>query len=464
VIEKPSMGSSHQSTFVDSTGSEERAPGLVPGVLVLWTAGRPSTQLAVLREGPLTFGRGADPGTILVDDDRVSREHVRIAWSGRRFSVTDLASRNGTALSGRPLQGEQPADAGDVVRIGQTLLLLADDVEPLRGGVTTTDDAVIGPAVRAVEQRLAQAARTGSTVLITGPSGAGKELAARAFHRASGREGRPFIAVNCAAIPEGLAERLFFGARRGAYSGANEDVEGYLQSADGGTLFLDEIGELDPLVQPKLLRVLETREVLPLGASKPRKVDLRICAATLRDLRAHVASGRFREDLYYRLGRPEVRVPPLVERREEIPWLVARELQRVDASLAATAALVEVCVTRLWPGNVRELLIEVRQAAGVALAAGRTSVRAQDLSPGAGLAVMNQAPSLPAPAPSAPERPTLASITPEAAAEALRASSGNVTQAALRLGVHRTQLRRFIAKGGLGAPQATAEGDDEPKT
>src|SRR6185503_9730039 len=156
-------------------------------------------------------------------------------------------------------------------------------------------------------------ARTAQNLLISGPSGAGKEIAAGLFHRACGRarEGneRPFVALNCATIPGGLAERILFGARRGAYSGADKDAIGLVQAANGGTLFLDEIGELPPDVQAKLLRVLETKQVLQVGAVEPTHVDFRVCAATLEDLRGRVADGRFREDLYFRIARPEVTLP-----------------------------------------------------------------------------------------------------------------------------------------------------------
>ena len=148
-----------------------------------------------------------------------------------------------------------------------------------------------------------------------GESGSGKELASASFSRAASRGGAsPFIGVNCAAVPAGLAERLLFGARKGAFSGATGDVQGYIQAADGGTLFLDEVAELDLRVQAKLLRVLETREVLPLGATRAERVELRVCVAAHADLAEQVTAGRFREDLYYRVGRPVVRIPPLRER------------------------------------------------------------------------------------------------------------------------------------------------------
>jgi DNA-binding NtrC family response regulator len=230
-----------------------------------------------------------------------------------------------------------------------------------------------------------------------------------------------------------------------------------VQAADGGTLFLDEVAELDLAVQPKLLRVLEQREVVSLGASHPRKVNVRICAATLKDLREEVKAGRFREDLYYRIGQPEVMLPSLVERFEELPFLVARELERVDPRLVAHPSLIEACTLRRWPGNVRELLGEIRRAGRDALADGRTAVKERDLAESAGREISDG-------------RRTTSSGTGSAAAEipresieqALRAEQGNVTRAARTLGMHRNQLRRWIAKNGVD-PKTFGPGgaDDE---
>ncbi len=158
-------------------------------------------------------------------------------------------------------------------------------------------------------------------------SGAGKELIAHTFHQSGPTREGSFVSVNCAAIPAGIAERLLFGARKGAFSGIEKDCEGYFAAADTGTLFLDEVGDLELSVQGKVLCVLETGELLPLGANRPRRVQLRICTATHNDLRQRVQTGAFRADLYFRIGIPEVIVPPLRSRREEIPWLMTLALE-----------------------------------------------------------------------------------------------------------------------------------------
>jgi transcriptional regulator with PAS, ATPase and Fis domain len=290
------------------------------------------------------------------------------------------------------------------------------------------------------------AARASDTVLVLGESGAGKELAARAFHdtRHGGSANVPFVAVNCAAIPEGVAERLLFGARKGAYSGAANDAEGYIQAADKGTLFLDEIAELDPLVQAKLLRVLETREVLPLGASRPKKVEIGIVAASHKRLRDEVAAGRFREDLYFRIGRPEVQLPPLRERLDEVPWFIGRALHGVDPSLTASVGFVEACALRAWPGNVRELLREVVRAGHRAIEEKASLVEPGHLLAEAGVAVAIVA--APAPATGGVKRPGLSRWSDDEIRKALADNAGNVRATARALDCHRNQLRRWLEK------------------
>jgi DNA-binding NtrC family response regulator len=417
--------------------SSDRAPR--PGIVVVWSGGRPSLAAHPLDRGELVIGRDPARGVAVVDE-HMSREHSVISFGGGRFTLRDLASRNGTFVDGVRTDRTE-VEGVHVVRTGHTLALTMADIDPFVGAaVELRDGMVIGPSSRLVLEHVAQAARTAETLLLTGESGAGKELAARTFHTAGPHSGGPFVAVNCAAIPEGVAERLLFGARRGAYSGATADAEGYLQSAEQGTLFLDELAELDLAVQAKLLRAIETRQVLPLGASKPRPVRVRFCTATNADLRAEVAADRFRQDLYFRISRPEVSVPPLRARLEEMPWLIDEALRRARPDMRAHVRLVENCLLRPWPGNVRELMAEIERAGHGAIAAGRTVATAADLADTAGTAFAVE----PAANRRGPE-----SVEPAEVEDALRRARGNVSAAARALGLHRTQLRRLLERHGI---------------
>ncbi len=223
-------------------------------------------------------------------------------------------------------------------------------------------DGILGasPAVRELRQTLARVAPTDATALLLGENGTGKELAARAIHAASGRVQRPLVIVNCAAIPETLFESELFGHVRGAFTGATEARRGKWQQADGGTLFLDEIGELPAALQPKLLRAIESGHVEAIGSQREGRVDVRVIAATNRDLAAEAAAGRFRQDLYYRLAVVPVRLPTLRERGQDIPFLAERFLEAACRRNRVRAKTLQPdAVARLtrhpWPGNVREL-------------------------------------------------------------------------------------------------------------
>jgi DNA-binding NtrC family response regulator len=440
-----------------------------PGVVVIFAAGRPAAvALKVGGEG-LDVGRGT-PAGVLEDDDRISRKHVQLRRLNGRWIITDLESRNGTFVEGKQLASTDSFASPTLVRIGRSLCWAVDDVLPFFGEAPSgnrLEGPILGGRMRRVWGEIALASRAGDTLYLRGESGSGKELAARAFHEAQfgAASTAPFVAVNCAAIPEGLAERLLFGARKGAYSGATADAEGYVQAAHGGTLFLDEIAELDSQVQPKLLRMLETREVLPLGAARPRKVDIRICAASHKSLRDEVRDGRFREDLYFRLGRPEVVVPPLRERLDEIPWLIARELLGADPRLAPSVTLIESCALGAWPGNVRELMREIRRAAHRALEEGATVVLPHHLAAEAG-APLGTSVSAPPPegergartgqTSAPPPAKTAASWSDEQIVQALADNGGNVRGTARALGMHRNQLRRWLEKH----PEVAADRSD----
>ncbi|MCB9545460.1 MAG: sigma 54-interacting transcriptional regulator [Myxococcales bacterium] len=426
-----------------------------PGVVLVLLAGVPVCAAEPLGPGGvLELGRGQPFGRLRLDDGWMSRQHVRVRRRLDGWEVADVGSRNGTAVDGVVLEDPVRVKAGPrLVRAGTSLFLLRDDIRPFQSmPVDVSASMVMGPVLGGVFGDIARASRFGDSLHIVGESGVGKELAARAFHQFGPRADGPFVAVNCAAIPEGVAERLLFGARKGAYSGADAHAEGYVQAAAGGTLFLDEIAELDLAVQAKLLRVLENREVLALGAARAVPVELHICSATHRDLRVEAAAGRIREDLYFRLSRPEVVVPPLRDRVEEIPLLVARALRDLPGELSAHASLVETCMLRAWPGNVRELIAEVRSAGQAAAGEELQVVEERHLPDDAGR-------PLGATQEQAAARPGRGQPTREAIEAVLRAEAGNVSSSARLLGLHRTQLRRLMARFGLEARDFSPDGD-----
>jgi transcriptional regulator with PAS, ATPase and Fis domain len=437
--------------------SETSAQLATPGIVLVFTSGQP--QLAALPVGatPLLLGRGR-VGDLLLDDACMSRRHAEIAHDGSRWLIRDLGSRNGTAVDGVPLKGEMHSDGARLLRVGDTLFLLCPDLSLFHDAtVERSAGLVAGPRLQRVWAQIAGAAKAGDTLHINGETGAGKELAARHFHKSSEARGA-FVAINCATIPPALSERLLFGTRKGAYSGADVDAEGHVQAAHQGTLFLDEIAEIDVAVQSKLLRTLETREVVPLGASRPKRVELRLVSATHADLRQRISEGRFREDLFFRIGRPVVHIPPLRERLEEIPWLIAPALALVG--LEPHVSLVEAALLRHWPGNVRELLREIGDAGRVAGSEGKSVVEAAQLSPTAGKPI----PAAPRPAPGSDDGAAAAPAEPAAAGAnergprrmrarapsreaiewVLRQQDYNVARAARALGVHRTQLYRWL--------------------
>ena len=422
------MERTSESTADTQDLPSSRSGSAEPGVVLVFGPSGPTMIAARIPKEGVVLGR-ASFGGALEDDDRVSRNHVRVTRSGDAFLVEDAGSRNGTRLGGEALERPSVAANGSVVRFGRSVIVLADDVRPFEQPRAIDEgEMIVGPTLRLAHAAVKLAAGESPTLLLHGESGSGKEIAAKLFHDASGRTGA-LVAVNCAAIPTGLAERLLFGSKKGAYSGA-DDADGYVQSAHEGTLFLDEVAELDAAVQSKLLRAIETHEALPLGASKPRKVDVRFVFATHKDLRAEAQRGSFRQDLYYRIARPLVDVPALRDRKEDVPWLVARSA----GDLRVHPSLVEACLLRTWPGNVRELVAEVKQAALRAKSAGRDEVTSAELDDDAGKSLAPET----APAAESPDDAKIARV--------LADEGGNVTRAAKTLGMHRTQLRRWMEK------------------
>jgi len=294
--------------------------------------------------------------------------------------------------------------------------------------------------MQAVLEDAQRVARTDSAVLITGASGTGKEVLARALHRGSPRTSRPFVAINCAAVPAELLESELFGHKRGAFTGAQNDHQGLFRAADGGSVFLDEIGDMPAELQVKLLRVLQEREVRPVGETRTVPVDVRVLSATHSDLESRVATGSFREDLFYRLNVVRLRLPTLDERREDIPLLVAHRLQQLAEGGAPkrvySPEAMEVLVAAAWPGNVRQLFNVVEQ--NVALAPGRVIsgalVRRSLGETGSGLPSFDEA---------------RAEFTRTYLRQVLELAGGNISRAARLAGRNRTDLYKLLHRHGI---------------
>jgi two-component system, NtrC family, response regulator GlrR len=315
---------------------------------------------------------------------------------------------------------------------------------PASGAAVQSWRAEIITRASGMEDLLSQARRVAASdasVCLYGASGTGKELLARAIHRASPRADSPFVAVNCGAIPEGLLESELFGHKKGSFTGAVADRRGLFQAAQGGTLFLDEIGDMPLPLQVKLLRALEERKVRPVGSHENLDVDVRVIAATHRKLEERIASGEFREDLYYRLSVVKLYIPTLAERREDIPLLANEFLKKLASryrrgSLAFSPEALELLVSAPWPGNVRQLLNVVEQA--VALAPTEVmpeSLVRQALDAGdSSLTPLDEARR-------AFERDYLVRI--------LKITGGNVTKAARLAGRNRTEFYRLLERHSL---------------
>jgi transcriptional regulator with PAS, ATPase and Fis domain len=358
--------------------------------LVVYT--RKQSEVYELSPGAiLAIGRGPE-NAVRIDDASVSRNHARI-YVNDEVDVEDLGSANGTTLvrnqsptlehtaeddttsagsgAGRLAPSQRiRLHPGDVLRIGSVLLVLQG-----RGQAATSDHRssaagmpiLVDPEMRRAYELVRRAASTDISVLLLGETGAGKEVMAESVHRFSPRAQKPFLKLNCAALPDSLLESELFGHERGAFTGAHVAKVGLLESTDQGTVFLDEIGELPQGTQAKLLRVLEDRAVTRLGATKPKKVDVRFVTATNRDLPQRVKAGLFRGDLYYRISGLAVRIPPLRQRPSEIEPL-ARHFLREFCSRAEqhepviTQGALDVLRTHAWPGNVRELRNVIERA------------------------------------------------------------------------------------------------------
>jgi transcriptional regulator with GAF, ATPase, and Fis domain len=343
-----------------------------------------------LRKGKLVVISGPDQGAeveitkarcsggrsiindLVLQDKAVSGTHFEIAVRDDGYRLRDLNSRNGVFVGDLRIR-EVYLRPGTTFRLGHTQIQFQPTQDVVEIALSNKDrfDHVIGTsaAMREIFATLEKVAPSELTVMINGETGTGKELIARAIHNASHRRGKPFVVLDCGAIPRDLIESTLFGHEKGSFTGAVGQHRGCFEQAAGGTIFLDEIGELDIGLQPKLLRVLEQREIKRVGGDRTIKVDVRVLAATNRDLRNEVNAGHFREDLYFRLSVVAVELPPLRERIEDIPMIAQHFLRDVASrrglALSFGQDAMSALVSQPWPGNVRELRNVVERAAAL---------------------------------------------------------------------------------------------------
>jgi len=388
-----------------------------------------------------------------LSDPTVSRLHCELVLSGGRVMIRDLTSRNGTLVNGVSVLAAH-VTTGSMIRLGRTVLAFDSNrraTTEVASGDRDRDrfGSLVGKSapMRRVFTVLEQAAACDVTVLIHGETGTGKDLAASSIHEASARSDGPWIVVDCGAISPSLLESELFGHERGAFTGADKPRAGVFESASGGTIFLDEIGELPLDLQPKLLRVLEQREVRRVGASHVTPVDVRIIAATNRDLAEEVKAGRFRADLYYRLTVTEVMMPPLRDRREDLPLLVRAILDQLGATSRSEAlfAIPEFMVElykHAWPGNGRELRNYLERCVALQQYVAPTLLTHADKE-------IDENPiDVAVPLKELRER-WVEKFEKQYLAEILRANGNNVTVAARAAGLNRAHFHRLLARHGL---------------
>jgi DNA-binding NtrC family response regulator len=454
----------HNPETVDASGGGRRAGA--PIALKLSVVAGPDEGRELPLDGLAVVGSDA-ACTLVLHDRSVSRRHVEIAVNAGRVRVKDLGSRNGTFFGGARI-GEGEVPVGAVLGIGDSQVAVQPrwqtrEVPPSkerRFGELYAESI----AMREIFGILERVAPTDVTVLVEGESGTGKELVARSLHAASSRARAPYVVVDCAAVPAALAESELFGHKKGAFSGATQDRAGAFQRANGGTVCLDEMGELPLDLQPKLLRVLETGEVRAVGDDVVRKVDVRLIAATNRDLHAEVKRGAFRGDLLYRLEVVKVRIPPLRQRPEDIPILIERLL---DGKLPPGGTISGENLTRLmaysWPGNVRELRNVLARA--IALAGPNPTFERL---------VFNLGPAAETPATIGTEYPGITRHLPFKEAKAqllasferayvsalLERHQGNVRRAAEAAGLSRKHVYTLMEELGIGGDDGAERSDD----
>jgi DNA-binding NtrC family response regulator len=363
----------------DDTEGHVARPSVVSRWRIRVVAGPASGAMIAVESGSLRVGSSSS-SDLMIRDERVSRRHLELLIGSHGVRVHDLGSRNGTYFAGSKIVAVQLPEGGGRIELGASAIEIRPDREAdsirwsgTRCGRLVGDSA----AMRDLFARIERVAPRNATVLVQGETGTGKELVAEAIHAMGPRRRGPFVVVDCGAIAPNLVESALFGHVRGAFTDATHDRRGAFAQADGGTLLLDEIGELDLALQPKLLRALETGEIRPLGAEKTSTCDVRVVAASHRDLHEAVLQGRFREDLYYRLAVVHLHVPPLRARDGDVPLLVRHFLDDMGAPPLDADSLA-LLAAHPWPGNVRQLRNVLEHAVTLAGDAAPV-IRPQDL-------------------------------------------------------------------------------------
>jgi DNA-binding NtrC family response regulator len=420
---------------------------------IVWVHPEDEGRLTLLPEGRTVLGRdfGAD---IRLPGEQTSRQHAEIVKEAALVVIRDLGSTNGISVDARPVT-QAPLEERRVVRVGDWVGVVVRSSAVEEPGPMFSEllpGYFGGPKTRTALEPLRKVAATDLPVMIEGETGTGKEGVARAAHQWSGRSG-PFVALNCAAVPEALAEGVLFGFRKGAFTGADQASLGHFQAAHRGTLFLDEVADLPASIQPKLLRVLEQREVTPLGEARAVPVDVRVVVATQAPLANAVRDQRFRSDLFARLNGLRVQLPPLRSRVEEVPHLFARLLTSASEGRKAPvmdAGFVERLCVYDWPLNIRELTLLARRM--VALHGDEPVLKRAHI---AELAEARAGAS-----PDASPAPVSVALTPSEMAERqriieiLEECAGSQTAAARMLKLSRSALVQRIVRYGIPRPRA----------
>ena len=406
----------------------------------------PNTGLYVESAGtPVRIGTSSENDLVLTDDT-VSRRHAELQPTPLGMRVRDVESTNGIVMGGVRLK--DGFVTGDFqIAMGETWVAVQWLGETVDREQVQTDrfGDVLGraPRMRELFADLERIAPSEVTLLIEGETGTGKDLIAESVHAQGGRASGPFVVFDCGAVAPTLVESALFGHVRGAFTGASQNRPGLFDVADGGTLFLDEIGEMPLAMQAKLLRVLQDGEIRPVGADRSRHVDVRLIAATHRDLEAMVVAKTFREDLFYRLNVVLLRIPPLRERTADIPLIVQRlaEKHATNRRVRFTRAALDRLVAFPWPGNVRQLENEVRRCIVLAAGDGDLVIDAADLSPEIVRGVSDAAREV-----GLHLRSRVDSLEKDLLEEALTKTEGNQTKAAELLGLSRFGLQKMMKR------------------